>query len=515
MSQSKIFLRNRALGYVSNEVPHVTRYIQRRKENFIVTCVGKCFHTYGYTHFNLISVSGLHPSDIICMTADNFHVYTASKKEVYAWRRGNELKHTYSGHKSPVCNLLPYGPHLLSVDVDSNVKVWDIKSEEVVAELNFSSSVFKITKIMHPATYMNKILFASEQGQMQLWNIKSVRMIYTFKGWDSMISALEQSPAVHVAAIGLANGRIILHNLQVDQTIFELFQDWGFVTSITFRSDGHEIMLTGSLAGHIVLWDLNKKKVESQIFNAHCGPVTGLTCFPNEALIVSSSPDNSLKIWTFDQVNGAARLLKIREGYAKPPTFLRFHGNDGDNIITSGEDSSLRVFSTVTEIFNKSLGRASYHKKSSKRKGRIVKDPLIMSHIIEFACERTREKCWNDIVAIHYESGVASTWWYDKLKMGEHKLLPEKFKQNHSVFATSVCLTQCGSFTVIGYNTGDVERFNVQSGIHRASYGVAHKGPVTGVTVDSLNTILATAGKDATLNFWPFVPLKGNFLHSL
>lgn len=208
MSQSKIFLRNRALGYVSNEVPHVTRYIERRKENLIVTCVGRSFHTYGCTHFTLLSISGLHPGDITCMSGDNFHVYTASEKKIFAWRRGNELKHTYSGHESLIHNLLPFGPHLLSVDEDSNVRVWDVKSEKSVVELNFSNSVFKITKMMHPATYMNKILFGSEQGQMQLWNIKTVKMIYTFKGWDSMISALEQAPALHVAAVGLANGML-------------------------------------------------------------------------------------------------------------------------------------------------------------------------------------------------------------------------------------------------------------------------------------------------------------------
>ena len=512
MSHSKIFLRNRALGYVSNEVPHVTRYIQRRKENLIVTCVGKSFHTYGCTHFTLLTISGLHPGDITCMSADTFHVYTASENKVYAWRRGNELKHTYSGHESLIHNLLPFGPHLLSVDEDSNVKVWDIKSEESVVELNFSNSVFKITKMMHPATYMNKILFGSEQGQMQLWNIKTVKMVYTFKGWGSMISALEQAPALHVVAVGLANGRIIIHNLEVDETVFELVQDWGLVTSISFRTDGNEIMATGSLAGHIVLWDLNKKKVESQILNAHNGAVTGLNCLPNEPLIVSTSPDNSLKLWIFDQADGGARLLRIREGFAKPPTYLRFYGTNGNNILTSGEDSSMRIFSTETEIFNKSLGRASYHRKSSQKKGRTVEDPLIMPYITEFAAESTREKEWDNIVAIHHESGVATTWSYQKLKMGEHKLLPEKIKHNHNVCATSVCMTQCGNFVVIGYNNGSVERFNIQSGIHRATYGEesgAHKGPVTGVTVDPLNQIVVTAGKDTMLKFWTFKPLKG------
>lgn len=123
MSGSKIFSKNRALGYVSNHIPLVTRYIQRRKENLIVTCVGRSFHTYGCSHFTLLSVSGTHPGDITCLSADTFHIYTASENNVYAWRRGTELKHTYKGHDSPVHLLLPFGAHLISVDEDSTVKV--------------------------------------------------------------------------------------------------------------------------------------------------------------------------------------------------------------------------------------------------------------------------------------------------------------------------------------------------------------------------------------------------------
>jgi U3 small nucleolar RNA-associated protein 21 len=50
-------------------------------------------------------------------------VYSASGTTIYAWRRGSELKHTYVGHKKKVQLLLPFGPHLISVDVKSYVRV--------------------------------------------------------------------------------------------------------------------------------------------------------------------------------------------------------------------------------------------------------------------------------------------------------------------------------------------------------------------------------------------------------
>ncbi|EGI69333.1 PREDICTED: WD repeat-containing protein 36 [Acromyrmex echinatior] len=511
MVQSRIFARNRALGYVSNHVPLITRYIVRRKEHFIVTCVGKEFHTYTCKHFTLLSVSGTHIDDITCLTTDTFHVYTASANNIYAWRRGTELKHTYKGHDCAVHILLPFGAHLLSVDESSTVKVWDIKEENLLLELNFSNNVFKITALMHPNTYMNKILLGSEQGQLQLWNIKATKMIYTFKGWQSSVTVLEQAPAIDVAAIGLNNGHIILHNLKYDETIFELVQDWGPVISISFRTDGHPIMATGSLGGQIVFWNLEQRMVESQLCNAHDAAVMGLRYIPNEPLLVSSSPDNSLKLWIFDMADGAGRLLRIREGHAEPPTIVRFYGNDGNYLLSTGGDSSLRLFSTVTEILNKSLGRASFNRKASRKKGHSVDDPMLMPPITALASEVTREKEWCNIAAVHSGLGMVTTWSSHLQKMSDLKLLPERFKNNYNAIATSLYLTRCGNFVVIGYNTGHVDRFNIQSGIHRASYGNengAHEGPVKGVMVDDLNQTLVTAGKDAKIKFWDFKPKK-------
>lgn len=314
MSGSKIFTPCRTLGYVSNHLPLQVRYIKSRKENLVVTCVGKSFHTYGITHFGLLSVGSLHPEDITAITADTFHVYTACAKVIYAWRRGTELKHVYRGHKKPIHLLLPFGAHLISVDESSAVKIWDIKGENVFFELTFGNDTFQITTILHPSTYINKILLGSEQGSMQLWNVNTAKLIYTFKGWNSAISCLEQAPAIDVIAVGLTSGKIILHNLKFDKTIVEFIQDWGLVSSISFRTDGTPMMATGSVTGNITFWDLEEKKVASQLIAAHSGSVTGLLCLPNEPLVLTSSSDNTLKLWVFDATDGGARLLRKREG---------------------------------------------------------------------------------------------------------------------------------------------------------------------------------------------------------
>ena len=47
-----------------------------------------------------------------------------------------------------------------------------------------------------------------------------------------------------------------------------------------------------------------------------------------------------------------------------------------------------------------------------------------------------------------------------------------RFKEDPSLSsarATCVCLSVCGNFVIVGYDSGHADRFNVQSGIHRGA----------------------------------------------
>lgn len=60
--------------------------------------------------------------------------------------------------------------------------------------------------------------------------------------------------------------------------------------------DGECLMSTGSPVGHIAVWDLEKRKLHSQIRCAHTAAVTGMKFLPSQPLLVTSSGDNSLKV---------------------------------------------------------------------------------------------------------------------------------------------------------------------------------------------------------------------------
>ena len=44
---------------------------------------------------------------------------------------------------------------------------------ETYLSTQLDKDTFTITACMHPSTYLNKILFGSKQGKLQLWNIRT------------------------------------------------------------------------------------------------------------------------------------------------------------------------------------------------------------------------------------------------------------------------------------------------------------------------------------------------------
>ncbi|XP_057214990.1 WD repeat-containing protein 36 isoform X2 [Triplophysa rosa] len=434
-------------------------------------------------------------------------VYAAHGKLISAFAKNKEVVHTYTGHEADVHLLLPFGDHLISVDRENVVIIWDVESEDTYLQISFDKVSFEVSAVMHPSTYMNKVLFGSSHGSLQLWNVKSNKLLYTFPGWASAVTVLEQTPAVDVVGVGLASGQIIIHNIKIDETLMKFQQDWGPITALSFRTDGHPIMASGSPIGHIGLWDLEEKKLVSQLRDAHTTAITGLTFLHSEPLLITNGADNAIRVWIFDVAGGDGRLLRHRMGHSAPPTMIRFHDQSSMHILSAGQDGTLQSFSTVHERFNKSLGHGSLNKAKAKKKG-VAHDTAKLPAITTFASETARQSDWDGIIACHRGFLVATTWNYQKGSIGAHKLEPERFNRNRalSVHATAVQITSCGNFAVIALSSGHIDVYNMQSGLHRGHYGEdkAHAGPVRGVAVDGLNQLTVSIGADHLLKIWKF-----------
>ncbi|XP_053330329.1 WD repeat-containing protein 36 [Spea bombifrons] len=504
---SVLFTGYRSVGIYSNHIPHVVRYHKKHKEFYLVTAVGNSFLTYNVNKLGQVAVSNALPESINCLAADRMLVFASHGNILRAFARNKEVVHTYKGHEAEIHLVLPFGDHVVSIDTSNTLIIWDTQSEEEYLQLKFDKTNFTVSAIMHPSTYLNKILLGSQQGSLQLWNIKTNKLLFTFPGWESGVTVLQQAPAVDVVAVGLTSGKIILHNIKFDETLMTFQQDWGPITGISFRTDGHPVMAAGSPLGHIGLWDLEDKKLMNQMRHAHATAIAGLTFVHGEPLLITNGADNAIRVWIFDGPGGQGRLLRFRVGHSAPPTFIRHHGHDGKMVLSAGQDGTLHSFSTVHDRLSKSLGHGSVDKAKSKKLG-LRCHSLRLPPIVSFAAEVARQSDWDGIIACHQNSLACTTWNFVRSTMGAHKLKPPELNKGapRGIHATAVEITSCGNFVVIGLSRGDVDVYNIQSAIHRGHYGKdrAHEGSVRGVVVDGLNQMTITAGSDKLIKFWKF-----------
>lgn len=79
------------------------------------------------------------------------------------------------------------------------------------------------------------------------------------------------------------------------------------------------------------------------------------------------------------------------------------------------------------------------------------------------------------MITAHEDDSAAYTWRLQNFCLGEHvlKLSPSKKAGGLEALptaVTSVAISSCGNFGLVGSQSGRVDRYNMQSGLHRGSY---------------------------------------------
>ncbi|XP_008391429.3 U3 small nucleolar RNA-associated protein 21 homolog isoform X2 [Malus domestica] len=500
-----IFEPFRAIGYTTSSVPFSVQRLGT--ETFVTVSVGKAFQIYNCAKLSLVLVGPQLPKKIRALASYRDYTFAAYGNEIAIFKRAHQAA-TWSSHNAKVISLLLFGEHILSVDVEGNLFIWAFKGIEenltpighVMLDNNFSPSC-----IMHPDTYLNKIIIGSQEGSLQLWNISTKKKLYEFKGWNSSICSCVSSPALDVVAVGCADGNIHVHNIRYDEELVTFSHSArGAVTALSFSTDGQPLLASGGSSGIISIWNLEKRRLQSVIRDAHDGSILSLHFLVNEPVLMSSSSDNSIKMWIFDTIDGDPRLLRFRSGHSAPPRCIRFYAN-GRHILSAGQDRAFRLFSVMQDQQSRELSQHHISKRAKKLK--MKEEEIKLKPVISFDSE-IRERDWCNVVTCHMDTAEAYVWRLQNFVLGEHILKP---RPENPTPVKACAISACGNFAVLGTADGWVERFNLQSGISRGSYmdtserrSFAHDGEVVGIACDSTNTLMISAGYHGDIKVWNF-----------
>lgn len=379
------------------------------------------------------------------------------------------------------------------------------------------------------------------------------------------------------------------------------------ITSISFRTDGlgagddarmPGIMATaGPDSSDIVFWDLNqggrvkgtlRGAHHSSILGANSGGINRAEFLPGQDVMMTSGPDNALKSWIFDanSLSATPRILHSRAGHAAPVTTLQFlpsnaDGSDAEGkwLMSAGRDQSLWAWSLRRDGQSSELSQGSVQRKAKKlsvlgKKHEASQttsmEDLRAPEITSMACSLNRDggvgaaagvntvwtntsskkgpadaaetnaTGWESVVTAHRGDNYARTWFWGRKKAGRWA-----FESGDGTEVSTVAITGCGTFALVGSAGGSITTFNLQSGIQRQKFpspispaqarklkmGLAngdngltngdnlgpgkrahrfapgqgkHTRAVTGIMVDSLNRTVFSCSLDGKIKFWDF-----------
>ncbi|KAI8993445.1 Utp21 specific WD40 associated putative domain-containing protein [Pilobolus umbonatus] len=504
-AHSRIFQPYRALGYVTNEVPYFINNLG--SDYFLTTCVGNSFQTYNLERMNLLFVSTPTEKPINAMTYFKKAVYVATENSIIGYNRGKEFRRIVGEGQFSIMQMLILGPYIAALCDDNTLKLWDFTTGELHTEIEFGDD-FTATAILHPSTYLNKILVASTQGTMQIWNIRTNKMVYQIGYMGSAISCIAQSPVVDVIAVGLLDGTVVLHNIKADEKIDSVRQD-DRVTAITFRTDDEQVMATGNMHGDVALWDLSNRRLSHIMKGAHDGHITTLTFLSNQPVLVTAGSDNAVKQWIFEKHNTVPYPFKSRSGHHAPPSKIQYYNDiNKHSILSAGRDHALRLFSTIRDAQSFEFSQGHLSKIAKKRN--ISADVLKLPQIIDFDASDVKMKEWDNIITCHINDNAGRTWSMKNKALGSHTMI-----STDRTAVKSTCISACGNFGYLGCASGQIDMFNMQSGAHRKTFNAldGHKKPITGLTTDNISRYLISASVDKTIKIWDIK--TGKIVHTI
>ncbi|RKF63190.1 U3 small nucleolar RNA-associated protein 21-like protein [Erysiphe neolycopersici] len=409
--QSRLFTPFRTIGLVSSTcVPFTSTLLG--KDNFqITTSVGNCLQTYSLKQgLQLIFLTRPQtPEKITATYAWRDEVFAAwggpnTTQGLWVFRRGKKVAEIEipSNVNEAVQQILIFGSWIVGC-CSTRIEVWNSESFEHYTTLYSTKSAnggHELSGgISNMPTYLNKIFAGRKDGCIEVWNVRSGKLIYTIPPPApncGAITAIQSTPALSLLAIAYSKGPLVIHNVKIDKTIIYLDGGSSIITSISFRTDnlgaGEDgrkpgvMATTGPSNGDVTFWDLNNGgRVMGVLRGAHYPPlnteatvgggVTKIQFLPSQPILVSNGLDNSLKSWIFDEspFSPIPRILHSRNGHAAPASQLLFIPSDFDGadlggkwLLSSGSDRSLWAWSLRRDGQSTELSQGNIHKKAKK-----------------------------------------------------------------------------------------------------------------------------------------------------
>ncbi|RYP25098.1 hypothetical protein DL767_008493 [Monosporascus sp. MG133] len=471
-----------------------------------------------------------------------------------------------------ICTMPTYLNKVFAARKDGWVDIWNVSTGKLIYTILPPSPRCGAVTCLQPSPALSLLAISYADGTLIIHNVLTDKTVLQIS------AGTEDTPVTSIA-----------------------FRTDGLGAGQDGRKDG--VMATATqLSGDVTFWDLNGGgRVMGVLRSAHNPPaqegpsirggVSKVEFLAGQPVIVTSGRDNSLKTWIFDEspFSPVPRVLHSRSGHAAPVSCLQFLPSDFEGaeagnkwLLSGGRDRSLWGWSLRRDGQSTELSQGNIRKKAKKfgvlassalsHGPTTTLEDLKASEITCIACSLNRDggmgampgkqalwqkardqkkpmdaevsgmTGWESVVTAHKDDSFARTWFWGRKRAGRWA-----FQTGDGANVSTVAISPCGTFAVVGSAEGAIDMFNLQSGLHRQRFpskltpaqarqlkmqqlkqadtvvqlqakatdrfgpGLGkHTKAVTGIVVDSMNKSVISCSLDGKIKFWDF--LTGNLV---
>lgn len=194
------------------------------------------------------------------------------------------------------------------------VKVWDAKTEHLIANLNPTSNSNLLTIAFNPAATM--LAAGGYNCMINIWDPHTGKNLRTI-GHETTIKTLSFSPNGELLACGSPETKpgeknsITVWNIKSREEAFTLSGNQKSVIALAFSPDGRSLASAGD-DGSITVWDVPKRKLRCNLAG-HSAAVHSLAFEQKTSTLFSAGDDGTIKLWNISSGAELATLFFIDE----------------------------------------------------------------------------------------------------------------------------------------------------------------------------------------------------------
>jgi WD40 repeat protein len=246
---------------------------------------------------------------------------------------------TLTGHGESIYSLAfsPDGMMLASGSNDQSIKLWDLRTGDVVHNLSGHLWVRSVALSGDGSL----LVTAGGDHLVKIWDTRSGAELRTIEAHDGDISAVLFVPHSQMLVTASWDYTVKLWNMRTGNKIRTLVGHRSLVNCIAVTPNG-QILATGSHDSKIKLWNVETGR-EIITISGHKSSVNALAFSPDGQSLASCSDDRTIRIWNIK----TGQEITMFAGYLSAVNSVAF-SPDGELLASGSDDKSIQLCNLKT-----------------------------------------------------------------------------------------------------------------------------------------------------------------------